>query len=191
MLRTLWQGSKLCCHRNHARKGKGGRPTPIGPFRVLIVGRFLFVSLFLSSLRQTLVNALCIRYPFGLPSWNRALFPRLCPAVAMSKFRSQQRKKPTRSLASERPWQADTPFGPPHIPSSQGNGIDRLRNTLSKLSPAARAERELLKQKSRYKNPLTERNVNTLVSQQEVMDACYPTEHSTELQVTIWLERMN
>lgn len=130
-------------------------------------------------------------YPLGLPSWNRALFPRLCPAVAMSKFRSQQRKKPTRSLASERPWQADIPFGPPHIPSSPGNGIDRLRNTLSKLSPAARAERELLKQKSRYKNPLTERNVNTLVSQQEVMDACYPTDHSTELQVTIWLERMN
>ena len=107
----------------------------------------------------------------------------------MSKFQSQ-RKKPSRSLASERPWQADTPFGPPHIPSSRENGIDRIRNTLNKLSPAARAERELLKQKSRHKNPLTERNVNALVSEQEVMDACYPTEHSMELQVTTWLERI-
>lgn len=110
-------------------------------------------------------------------------------AVIMSKFRSQ-RKKTSRSLASERPWQADTPFGPPHIPSSRGNGINRIRNTLNKLSPAARAERELLKQKSRYKNPLTERNVNALVSEQEIMDACYPTEHSMELQVTTWLERL-
>ncbi|KAL2820772.1 hypothetical protein BJX63DRAFT_283750 [Aspergillus granulosus] len=109
----------------------------------------------------------------------------------MARFRSQQRKKSTRSIISEGPWKVDTPFGPPrishlHVPG----GIRRIRNTLSKLSPSARAERELLRQKNRYKVPLTERNIDTFVTHQEFSDACHPNQHSTEIQVTAWLDRL-
>ncbi|RHZ55313.1 uncharacterized protein CDV56_102785 [Aspergillus thermomutatus] len=88
----------------------------------------------------------------------------------MSRFRSQ-RKKNARSIASEDPWRVDTPFGPPRTSSFPGGGIRRIRNTLSKLSPSARAERELLKQKSQYKIPLTERNIDTLVTNQLFSDS--------------------
>ncbi|KAH8426064.1 uncharacterized protein LDX57_003804 [Aspergillus melleus] len=108
-----------------------------------------------------------------------------------SKVRSQQRKKNARSLVSEDPWKVDTPFGPPRISYFPGGGIRRIRNTLSKLSPSARAERQLLKQKSRYKIPLTERNVDTLVTEQEFTDACHPNEHSRELSVSAWLEQVS
>ncbi|KAL2845689.1 hypothetical protein BJY01DRAFT_177593 [Aspergillus pseudoustus] len=110
---------------------------------------------------------------------------------AMARFKSHQRKKSTRSIISEGPWKVDTPFGPPrishiHVPG----GIQRIRNTLSKLSPSARAERELLRQKNRYKIPLTERNIDTFVTHQEFSDARYPNQHSTEIQVTAWLDRL-
>ncbi|KAA8651942.1 hypothetical protein EYZ11_010589 [Aspergillus tanneri] len=108
-----------------------------------------------------------------------------------SKVRSQQRKKNARSIDSEDPWKVETPFGPPRISYFPGRGIRRIRNTLSKLSPSARAERELLKQKNRYKIPLTERNVDTLVTEQEFTEACYPNLHSRELQVSAWLERVS
>ncbi|KAG2012815.1 hypothetical protein GB937_006901, partial [Aspergillus fischeri] len=88
----------------------------------------------------------------------------------MSRFRSQ-RKKNARSIASEDPWRVDTPFGPPRMSSFRGGGIQRIRNTLSRLSPSARAERELLKQKSQYKIPLTERNIDTLVTNQLFSDS--------------------
>ncbi|KAF7113584.1 hypothetical protein CNMCM5793_002940 [Aspergillus hiratsukae] len=91
----------------------------------------------------------------------------------MSRFRSQ-RKKNARSIASEDPWRVDTPFGPPQISSFPAGGIQRIRNTLSRLSPSARAERELLKQKSRYKIPLTERNIDTLVTKQLCSDSFQP-----------------
>ncbi|KAL4917579.1 hypothetical protein BDW62DRAFT_201607 [Aspergillus aurantiobrunneus] len=109
----------------------------------------------------------------------------------MARFRSHQRKKSARSIASEGPWKVDTPFGPPrishlHVPG----GIRRIRNTFAKLSPSARAERELLRQKNLYKLPLTERNVDTFVTHQEFTDACYPNRHSNELQVVAWLDRL-
>ncbi|ODM16872.1 hypothetical protein SI65_07837 [Aspergillus cristatus] len=114
------------------------------------------------------------------------------PVIVMSKFRSQRRKS-ARSHASEGPWKADDPFGPPHIPSSSfpTTGIRRIRNTLSKLSPSARAERQILKQKDRHRHPLTERNVKALVSEQELGDVFRPTENTTEIQVSAWLERVH
>ncbi|KAE8351519.1 hypothetical protein BDV28DRAFT_136948 [Aspergillus coremiiformis] len=108
----------------------------------------------------------------------------------MSKFRSQ-RKKNARSIASEDPWRVETPFGPPHISHFPGGGIRRIRNTLHKLSPSARAERELLKQKNRYKIPLTKRNVDTLVTEQQFTEACYSEKHSNELHISAWLERLS
>ncbi|KAB8271405.1 hypothetical protein BDV30DRAFT_228192 [Aspergillus minisclerotigenes] len=109
-----------------------------------------------------------------------------------NKVRSQQRKKNARSIASEDPWRVETPFGPPrisHLHFPEG-GIRRIRNTLHKLSPSARAERELLRQKNRYKIPLTERNVDTFVTEQQFTEACYPEKHSNELHVSAWLERL-
>lgn len=108
-----------------------------------------------------------------------------------SKVRSLQRKKNANTIASDDPWRVDTPFGPPRISYFPGRGIRRIRNTLSKLSPSARAERELLRQKNRYKIPLTERNVDTLVTEQEVTEACHPQEHSRELSVSAWLEQVS
>ncbi|OOG00938.1 hypothetical protein ASPCADRAFT_202779 [Aspergillus carbonarius ITEM 5010] len=108
-----------------------------------------------------------------------------------NRFRSQQRKKNARSIASEDPWKVDTPFGPPRIPHFPGRGIRRIRNTLQKLSSSARAEKELLKQKNRLKVPLTERNVDALVTEQRFTDACYPDNHSRELQISAWLERLS
>ncbi|KAJ5771240.1 uncharacterized protein N7511_003291 [Penicillium nucicola] len=69
-------------------------------------------------------------------------------------------------------------------------GIQRLRNTLSKISPSALAEKELLRKKNQYKIPLTERNVDTLVTAQECNEA-YKPRHSPEIQVTEWLERVS
>ncbi|KAE8134513.1 hypothetical protein BDV38DRAFT_285799 [Aspergillus pseudotamarii] len=109
-----------------------------------------------------------------------------------NKIRSQQRKKNARSIASEDPWRVETPFGPPrisHLHFPEG-GIRRIRNTLHKLSPSARAERELLRQKNRYKIPLTERNIDTFVTEQQFTEACYPEKHSNELHVSAWLERL-
>ncbi|KAL4945891.1 hypothetical protein BDV06DRAFT_218961 [Aspergillus oleicola] len=121
--------------------------------------------------------------------------------TTMTRFRTHARKsnnKPARSIdlaaapsASEGPWQVDDPFGPPrishlHVPG----GIRRIRNTFAKLTPAARAERELLRQKNLYKIPLTERNVDTFVTHQEFADACAPNRHSNEVTVVAWLERV-
>ncbi|KAL4894103.1 hypothetical protein BDV59DRAFT_201408 [Aspergillus ambiguus] len=108
----------------------------------------------------------------------------------MARFRPLPRKKNPRSIVSEDPWRVDTPFGPPRI-SFPGAGMQRIRNTLSKLSPAARHERELLKQKNRYKIPLTERNIDTLVTEQQCTEASYPEKHHRELQVSAWLERLS
>lgn len=112
--------------------------------------------------------------------------------IVMSKFRSQ-RKRSARSHASEGPYKADGPFGPPDIPSPSfpRTGIRHIRNTLSKLSPSARAERQILKQKNRHKHPLTERNVKALVSEQELNDVFSPTENTTEIQISAWLERVD
>ncbi|PYH87157.1 hypothetical protein BO82DRAFT_360263 [Aspergillus uvarum CBS 121591] len=108
-----------------------------------------------------------------------------------SKFPSQQRKKNARSIASEDPWKVDTPFGPPRISHSPSSKISRIRSTLQKFSPSARAEKELLKQKNRYKIPLTERNVDAFVTEQLVTDACHPGQHSPELQISAWLEQLS
>ncbi|KAB8070428.1 hypothetical protein BDV29DRAFT_180874 [Aspergillus leporis] len=108
----------------------------------------------------------------------------------MSKFRSQ-RKKNARSIASEDPWRVEAPFGPPRISHFPGGSIQRIRNTLFKLSPSARAERELLRQKNRYKIPLTERNVDTFVTEQQWTEACDPKKHSNEIHVSAWLERLS
>jgi hypothetical protein len=100
-------------------------------------------------------------------------------------------KKDTQSMPSEGPWKVDHPFGPPPIQRSVSGGIQRLRNTLSKISPAALAEKELLRKKNQYKIPLTQRNVDTLVTEQECNEACKPSLNSPEIQVTEWLQRVS
>ena len=149
----------------------------------------LLLSLF-PSLSFLLFTPHAMHQPFDDPHspLQSTMHP---PVIVISKFRSQ-RKKHTRSQTrvSDGPWKSDTPFGPPQVSSFPAAGIRRIRNTLSKLSPAARAERELLRQTNRYKNPLTERNVNNFVSEQELRDIYYPTDNSTELQVTAWLEQL-
>ncbi|OJJ49801.1 hypothetical protein ASPZODRAFT_128332 [Penicilliopsis zonata CBS 506.65] len=108
----------------------------------------------------------------------------------MARSRSQRRKD-ARSVASEDPWKVDTPFGPPRIAPFPVVGIRRLRSKLSRLSPAAFAEREQLKKNNRPKLPLTERNVDTFVSEQRFQDACHPDKHSPELEISAWLERLS
>ncbi|BCS25932.1 uncharacterized protein APUU_50643S [Aspergillus puulaauensis] len=138
---------------------------------------------------------------FSAPNWDSDLTSTKGPArpsepppkraSTMARFRTHQHKKNARSLASEGPWKVDTPFGPPeishiHVPG----GIRRIRNTFAKLTPSARAERQLLRQKNLYKSPLTERNVDTFVTHQEFAEACYPNRHSNEVQVVAWLDRL-
>ncbi|KAL2828480.1 hypothetical protein BDW59DRAFT_49868 [Aspergillus cavernicola] len=109
----------------------------------------------------------------------------------MARFRAHQRKKSARSIASEGPWKVDTPFGPPRITHLRvPGGIRRIRNTFAKLSPSARAERQLLREKNMCKIPLTHRNMDTFVTHQEVTDAYYPDQHSTELHIVAWLDRL-
>ncbi|KAI9368996.1 hypothetical protein BJX61DRAFT_184570 [Aspergillus egyptiacus] len=109
----------------------------------------------------------------------------------MARFRPYQRKKSARSVPSEDPWKVDTPFGPPRISHLRvPGGIRRIRNTFSKLTPAARAERQLLREKSLGKLPLTQRNMDKFVTNQRLTDICYPDQHSTELQIAAWLDRL-
>ncbi|KAJ5941018.1 hypothetical protein N7516_001186 [Penicillium verrucosum] len=105
----------------------------------------------------------------------------------MSRTLSPQ-KKHVQSVTPEHPWRSDNPFGPPEVPSSVPSGIKRLRNTLSKLSPSAFTEKELLRKKNQYKSPLTQRNVDTLVTEQECNEAYKPNLHSPQIQVTEWLQ---
>jgi hypothetical protein len=100
--------------------------------------------------------------------------------------------KTTHSIASE-PWKNDNPFGPPRVHHSFPNGgIKRLRDTLSKLSPSALAEKEELRKKNQYKIPLTHRNVDNFVTDQQIKEACRPNHtESPELQVVKWLERVS
>ncbi|KAJ5450176.1 uncharacterized protein N7458_006625 [Penicillium daleae] len=102
------------------------------------------------------------------------------------------RNKHSRSLASEVPWRNDNPFGPPQVTRSFPNGgIRRLRNTLSKLSPSAFAEKELLRKKNQYKIPLTHRNVDNFVTEQECNEACRPNQRTPEIQVVEWLQHVS
>ncbi|KAJ5832135.1 hypothetical protein N7474_000446 [Penicillium riverlandense] len=108
----------------------------------------------------------------------------------MSRF-SSQRKKNVRSVNSEGPWKVDTPFGPPQVPRSFPNGgIRRLRNTLSKLSPSSFAEKEVLRQKNRFRVPLTHRNIDTFVTEQEYKEACQREQRTPDIEVAEWLERL-
>jgi hypothetical protein len=83
-------------------------------------------------------------------------------------------KKMEHSVTSESPWKSETPFGPPQIARSPSGGIQRLRNTLHKLSPSAFAEKELLRKKNQHKIPLTQRNIDHLVTEQECNEAYRP-----------------
>ncbi|KAJ5752927.1 hypothetical protein N7520_009844 [Penicillium odoratum] len=107
----------------------------------------------------------------------------------MSRTRTSRHQSP--SIASEA-WKVDTPFGPPEFPRSFPNGgIRRLRNTLSKLSPSAMAEKEILRKKNQYKIPLTHRNVDTFVTEQQCNDITRPNQRSPEIQVVEWLEHVS
>ncbi|KAJ5166934.1 uncharacterized protein N7482_005715 [Penicillium canariense] len=109
--------------------------------------------------------------------------------MAKSRF---LRNKRARSVVSELPWRNDNPFGPPQVPRSFPNGgIRRLRNTLSKLSPSAFAEKELLRKKNQYKIPLTRRNVDNFVTKQECNEACQLNQRTPEIQVAEWLEHVS
>ena len=115
--------------------------------------------------------------------------PSTCTSRAMTRRLSP--KKHVQSVTSDYPWRSDNPFGPPQIPRSFPSGIKRLRNTLSKLAPSAFAEKELLRTKNHHRVPLTERNVDTLVNEQECDEAYRPNLHSPTIQVTEWLRRVS
>ncbi|KAJ5482021.1 hypothetical protein N7475_000833 [Penicillium sp. IBT 31633x] len=100
-------------------------------------------------------------------------------------------KKHMQSLTSENAWRSDDPFGPPKVPRSIPGGIKRLQETLSKLSPSAFAEKEILRKKNQYKSPLTQRNVDTLVTEQVCDEAYKPDLRSPKTQVTEWLQRVS
>ncbi|CAI7635605.1 unnamed protein product [Penicillium crustosum] len=121
-----------------------------------------------------------------MPSQNAGNSPNL---HKMSRTLSPQ--KDVQPVTPEYPWRSDNPFGPPQIPPSAPSGIKRLRNTLSKLSPSAFAEKELLRKKNQCKSPLTQRNVHTLVTEQECNEAYKPNLHSPQIQVTEWLQRVS
>ncbi|KAJ5511956.1 hypothetical protein LT330_003076 [Penicillium expansum] len=108
----------------------------------------------------------------------------------MSRTPSPQ-KKHVQSVTSDYPWRSDSPFGPPQVTRSVPSGIKRIRNTLSKLSPSAFAEKELLRKKNQRKSPLTKRNVDTFVTEQECNEAYKPNLHSPQIQVTEWLQRVS
>ncbi|CAI7643840.1 unnamed protein product [Penicillium pancosmium] len=119
------------------------------------------------------------------------------PSSSSSSFfiMSQSRSSPnktSRSVTSEEPWKVDTPFGPPQVPRSFPNtGIRRIRDTLSKISPGALAEKEELRRKNQYKIPLTHRNVDNFVTEQEVNEACTPNQRTPDIQVAEWLEHVS
>ncbi|KAJ5917649.1 hypothetical protein N7466_011203 [Penicillium verhagenii] len=107
----------------------------------------------------------------------------------MSRRASRHQSSP--SITSQEAWKVDTPFGPPEVHRSFSNGgIRRLKNTLSRLSPSAMAEKEILRKKNQYKSPLTHRNVDTFVTEQEYNDITRPNQHSPKIQVVEWLERL-
>lgn len=104
---------------------------------------------------------------------------------------SSPRNKQSPSLSSEGPWRNDNPFGPPQMTRSFSSGsLRRIRNTLSKLSPSAFAEKELLRKQSIHKVPLTHRNVDNFVSAQLLNEDCRSNRHSQEIQVAEWLEQV-
>ncbi|CAI7632770.1 unnamed protein product [Penicillium bialowiezense] len=129
-----------------------------------------------------------------VPECTEAILNRRSPtsfdrcAFTMSRAHSPKKMG---SVSSEGPWKSEHPFGPPHVPRSPPAGIQRLRNTLHKLSPAAFAEKELLRKKNQYKSPLTQRNVDNFVTEQECNEAYKPNLHSPEIQVNEWLQRVS
>lgn len=79
----------------------------------------------------------------------------------------------------------DDPFRPPRRSSFR-----RLRNTLAKLSSSASSEKEMLKKYYPGKIPLTERNVDSFVLDQQLRDAGHSDDHNTEVQVSAWLDKV-
>lgn len=122
--------------------------------------------------------------------WHKKSFCDTALAI-MSKSPSPHHKD-SRSVASKDPWKNEDPFGPPQVHhSSHHGGIKRIRETLSKLSPSAFAEKELLRKKNQYKIPLTHRNVDNFVTEQVCNDACSPIERTPEIQVNEWLAHIS
>lgn len=123
--------------------------------------------------------------------WLRGKSFRDTVLAVMSKSPSPHNKD-SPSVVSEGPWKNEHPFGPPEVPRSFPNGgIKRIRDTLSKLSPSAFAEKELLRKQNQYKIPLTHRNVDTFVTEQVCNDACSPVERTPEIQVNEWLAHIS
>lgn len=53
------------------------------------------------------------------------------------------------------------------------------------------AEKEILRKKNQYKIPLTHRNVDTFVTNQECNDIARPNQRTPEIQVVEWLEHLS
>jgi hypothetical protein len=76
----------------------------------------------------------------------------------------------------------------PSLPVPLG-GISRLRDRLSfKNTRSALAEKELLKQENRCTRPLTERNVDTFLIEQDQQDA--RIRRAADLHVSQWLQQL-
>jgi hypothetical protein len=70
-------------------------------------------------------------------------------------------------------------------------GVRRLRDTLMfKNARSARADREFLKKESRCTRPLTGKNIDALLTEQDQYDARHSLERTTEVQVSEWLRQL-
>lgn len=130
----------------------------------------------------------------GMTSHPRQSAPSFIQHTTAAKMRFASILKRDSASTSEDSWKADDPFGPPHIPSSAVVGIKRLGHSLShKISPSAFAEREFLRKENRrrYKTPLTERNIDFLLIQQEREDARHSVRRTREVQVSEWLRQLS
>ena len=114
------------------------------------------------------------------------------PNCNMSKLHTL-RKNNSSSTSEMSPSKDGDPFENPRFSSTPGGRIRRLRNTLAKLAPSGSAEKEWLKKYNdcHCKIPLTERNVDNFVCEQQLRDVYHPKEHSTELQVSAWLDKVS
>jgi hypothetical protein len=82
---------------------------------------------------------------------------------------------------------------PPSIPTHPLPlaGIRRLRDTLSfKNTRSALAEKELLKRENRCARPLTQRNIDTFLIEQDQNDARQYVQRTREVQVSEWLQQL-
>lgn len=91
---------------------------------------------------------------------------------------------------------ADSPRDSANPPAARSRplplaGIRRLRDTLSfKSTRSAIAEKEILKRENRCTRPLTQKNIDTFLIEQDQYDARHLVQRTREVQVSEWLQQL-